>query len=252
MSYARSSRVIDDLRESIAHLEGGSAHKAVTLPFGVRQIDDHLPGGGIAFGAIHEFAGGGAGTVDGAAAALFAAGIAARSKGKILWCLTRPDLFAPAVSQAGLHPDRVIYCEGNKDEDVLASMEEGLSFGGFGAVVGELVRLPMTASRRLHLAAEKTGSLGLVVRRWRRQNEASDYGSPTASTTRWRISVLPSEHLPVAGVGRARWLAELIRVKAGECAEFEIGACDAKGRICLLPVSVDGSNTSTWRGSRAG
>jgi protein ImuA len=131
-------------------------------------------------------------------------------------------------------------------------MEEGLSFGGFGAVVGELVRLPMTASRRLHLAAEKTGSLALIVRRWRRQNEASDYGSPTASTTRWRISVLPSESLPVSGVGRARWLAELMRVKAGECAEFEIGACDAKGRICLLPVSVDGSNTSTWRGSRAG
>jgi protein ImuA len=36
-------------------------------------------------------------------------------------------------------------------------------------------------------------------------------------------------------------------VKAGECAEFEIGACDAKGRICLLPVSADGSDTSAWR-----
>ncbi|NWJ27546.1 ImuA family protein [Rhizobium sp. RM] len=252
MSHARTSRLIDDLRERIAHLEGAAARKATALPFGVRQIDEHLPGGGIAFGALHEFAGGGAGTVDGAAAALFAAGIAARSKGKVLWCLTRPDLFAPAISQAGLHPDRVIYCEGDKDEDVLASMEEGLSFGGFGAVVGELVRLPMTASRRLHLAAERTGSMGLVVRRWRRQNEASDYGSPTASTTRWRVSVLPSESLPVAGVGRARWLAELLRVKAGECAEFEIGACDAKGRICLLPVSADRPDTSAWRGSRAG
>lgn len=251
MSAVRE-QVLAELRERISALDGDVAKRKGSLPFGVRQIDEHLPGVGIAYGAVHEFAGGGAGTVDGAAAALFAAGIAARSKGKILWCLTRPDLFAPAVSQAGLHPDRVIYCEGNNDEDVLASMEEGLSFGGFGAVVGELVRLPMTASRRLHLAAEKTGSMGLVVRRWRRQNEASDYGSPTASTTRWRISVLPSESLPVAGVGRARWLAELMRVKAGECAEFEIGACDAKGRICLLPVSVDGSNTSTWRGSRAG
>jgi protein ImuA len=71
--------------------------------------------------------------------------------------------------------------------------------------------LPMNASRRLQLAAEKTGAMGIVLRRWRRQNEASDYGQPTASTTRWRISTLPSERLPVAGVGRARWLAELHR-----------------------------------------
>lgn len=243
--------ILEDLRERIAHLEGTTTRKANTLPFGVPEMDDRIPGGGLAYGALHEVAGGGAGTVDGAAAALSAAGIAARSKGKVLWCLTRPDLFFPAIAQSGLHPDRVIFCEGDKEEDVLASMEEGLSFGGLAAVVGELVRLPMTSSRRLQLAAEKTGTMGIALRRWRRQSEASDYGQPTASTTRWRVSVLPSEDLPVAGVGRSRWLAELMRVKAGECAEFEIGACDAKGRVCLLPVSADRSNSSTWRGSRA-
>lgn len=247
-----SANIISELRERIAHLEGGIARKVVVLPFGVPEIDRVLPGGGLTFGALHEFAGGGTDTVNGAAAALMVAGIAARTKGKILWCLTRPDLFFPAISQAGLHPDRVIFCEGDKEEDVLASMEEGLSFGGFGAVVGELVRLPMTASRRLHLAAEKTGTMALAVRRWRRQVEASDYGQPTASTSRWRISVLPSEPLPVAGVGRARWLAELMRVKAGECAEFEIGACDAKGRICLFPLSADGSDQAEWRTRGAG
>lgn len=252
MTHARTSKVLDDLRERIAHLEGTSTRKVAVLPFGVPEIDARLPEGGLGFGALHEVAGGGTGTVDGAAAALFVAGIAARSKGKILWCLTRPDLFFPALSQAGLHPDRVIFCEADRDEDVLASMEEGLSFGGLGAVVGELVRLPMTASRRLQLAAEKTGTIGLVVRRWRRQAEASDFGNPTASTTRWRISVLPSEPLPTVGVGRARWLAELMRVKAGECAEFEIGACDAKGRVRLLPVSRDRPDQATWRGSRAG
>jgi len=247
-----SANIISELRERIAHLERGIARKAIVLPFGVPEIDRVLPGGGLTFGALHEFAGGGTDTVNGAAAALMVAGIAARTTGKILWCLTRPDLFFPAISQAGLHPDRVIFCEGDKEEDVLASMEEGLSFGGFGAVVGELVRLPMTASRRLHLAAEKTGTMALAVRRWRRQAEASDYGQPTASTSRWRISVLPSEPLPVAGVGRARWLAELMRVKAGECAEFEIGACDAKGRICLLPLSADGSDQAAWRTRGAG
>lgn len=251
MSHARRPRALEELRDRIAHLERGHMREAAVLPFGVPEIDQRLPGGGIVIGALHEIAGGGTGTVDGAAAALFAAGIAARSKGKVLWCLTRPDLFAPAVSQAGLHPDRVIYCEADREEDVLASMEEGLSFGGLAAVVGELVRLPMTASRRLQLAAEKTGTLALAVRRWRRQTEAGDYGNPTASTTRWRISVLPSEALPTAGVGRARWLAELIRVKAGECCEFEIGACDAKGRVCLLPFSANGSDKAAWRRERA-
>lgn len=252
MSLVRNARVVEELRGRIAHLERSTSRRAVILPFGVPEIDSVLPGGGLAFGALHEFAGGGTDTVNGAAAALMVAGIAARTKGKILWCLTRPDLFFPAISQAGLHPDRVIFCEGDKEEEVLASMEEGLSFGGFGAVVGELVRLPMTASRRLHLAAEKTGTMALALRRWRRQAEASDYGQPTASTSRWRISVLPSEPLPVAGVGRARWLAELMRVKAGECAEFEVGACDAKGRICLLPLSADGSDQTSWRVRGAG
>jgi protein ImuA len=251
MTHARTSRVVDDLRERIAHLEGSSARRANILPFGIPDMDDRLPGGGLAYATIHEISGGGTDTVNGAAAALFAAGIAARTKGKILWCLTRPDLFFPALAQAGLHPDRVIFCETGREEDVLAACEEGLGFGGFGCVVGELVRLPMTASRRLQLAAERGKSMGLVVRRWRRQSEAKDYGQPTASTTRWRVSVLPSEPLPVAGVGRARWLAELMRVKAGECCEFELGAPDAAGRMCLLPIFADGKDQAGLSRRRA-
>ena len=52
--------------------------------------------------------------------------MAARSRGKVLWCLTRADLFAPAFAQAGLVPDRVIYVEVGDDKTVLACMEEGL------------------------------------------------------------------------------------------------------------------------------
>ncbi|WP_085026344.1 ImuA family protein [Ensifer aridi] len=248
MTAAREG-VISDLRERIASLEGGTVRKRGCLAFGVDEIDAVLPGGGLAYGALHEFAGGGSGTVDGAAAALCVAGIAARTKGQILWCMTRPDLFFPALAQAGLNPDRVVFAEADREEDVLATMEEGLGFGGLGAVVGEVVRLPMTASRRLQLVAEKTGTMGLVVRRWRRQTEASDFGQPTASTTRWRVSVLPSEELPVPGVGRPRWLLELMRVKAGECAEFIVGACDATGRIHLFPGSRDREDqTRRWDG----
>jgi protein ImuA len=165
MAHGAANLVISELRDRIQHLEGTSARLKQVLPFGVADIDDKLPGGGLAFGALHEFAGGGAGAVDGAAAALMVAGVAAQTKGQVVWCLTRPDLFFPALAQVGLPPTRVIFVESDKEDDVLASMEEALTFGGLGAVVGEVVRLPMMASRRLQLAAEKTGTLGMVVRR---------------------------------------------------------------------------------------
>jgi hypothetical protein len=74
------------------------------LPFGVEAIDQHLPEGGLALGALHEVAGCGNGAIDGAAAGLFTAGIAARTRRQVLWCVARQDLFAPAIAQAGLCP----------------------------------------------------------------------------------------------------------------------------------------------------
>ena len=244
MTVSAIQPAIAELRERIQHLEGGAAKHVGCLPFGVPEIDTVLPGGGLAYGALHEFAGAGAGAIDGAAAALCVAGIAARTKGKIVWCLMRPDLFFPALAQAGLDANRVVFVEADKEQDVLASMEEALSYGRLGAVVGELIRLPIVASRRLQLAAERRGTLALVVRRWRRQTEANDYSQPTASTTRWRVSVLPSQELPVPGIGRPRWLLELMRARAGECAEFTVGACDDQGRIDLLSRPVNGSHSS--------
>jgi protein ImuA len=241
MVDAPASPIIAELRARIERLEGGRRKGRSMLPFGIAEIDKVLPGGGLALGALHEVAGGGNGAIDGAAAALFSAGIAARTRGKVLWCITRQDLFAPALAQAGLSPGRVIYVEAGDEKSVLACFEEGLRHGGLGAVVAEVARLSMTASRRLHLAAEGSGSLGLAVRRWRRQTEAADFGQPTASVTRWRVTALPSTALPVPGVGRARWLVELLRCRAGESADFEVEACDGKGRLALSPLLADRS-----------
>lgn len=231
MRHSASPPIVEELRERIQRLEGAAARRRTVLPFGVKEIDRRLPGGGLALGALHEVAGNGA--IDGAAAALFAAGVAARTRGRVLWCLVRQDLFAPAIAQAGLSPDQVIYVEASDEKSVLACFEEGLRHGGLGAVVAEVARLSMTASRRLQLAAEGSGVIGIAIRRWRRQTEAADFGQPTASVTRWRVSVLPSTPLPVPGVGRARWQIELIRCRAGESADFEVEACDAKGRLAL-------------------
>lgn len=249
----RPEPAIESLRAQIEKIEGRGRRAKSVLPFGITDIDSRLPGGGLVLGALHEIAGGGNGAVDGAAAALFAAGVAARTKGKVLWVITRPDLFAPALAQAGLAPDRVIYVEAGNDKTVLACIEEGLRHGGLGAVVGEVARLDMTASRRLQLCAEGSGTIGIALRRWRRQTEASDFGQPTAAATRWRVSVMPSAALPVPGVGRHRWLLELIRARAGESADFEVEACDDSGRLALpaelvhRPASAEG-----WRRGASG
>ncbi|MGO4741438.1 ImuA family protein [Bosea sp. 2KB_26] len=229
----RPELAILSLRAQIERIEGTNRRAKAVLPFGIAEVDARLPGGGLALGALHEVAGGGNGAIDGAAAALFSAGIAARTRGRVLWCITRPDLFAPAIAQAGLGADRVIYVEACDDKTVLSCMEEGLRHGGLGSVVGEVARLSMTASRRLQLAAEGTGSIGIALRRWRRQTEAADFGQTTAAMTRWRVSVMPSAALPVPGVGRPRWLVELIRARAGDSADFELEACDDTGCLAL-------------------
>jgi protein ImuA len=86
---------IDELRARIRRLEGAAGRRRLVLPFGLKAIDRHLPGGGLALGALHEVAGGGHGAIDSAAPALFTAGLAARTRGKVLWCITRPNLFSP-------------------------------------------------------------------------------------------------------------------------------------------------------------
>jgi protein ImuA len=241
MLTSASLPVLTVLRERIRRLEQGAARRRSVLPFGVEAIDRHLPEGGLALGALHEVAGGGNDAIHGAAAVLFSAGIAARTRGQILWCVARQDLFAPALAQAGLLPDRVIYVDAGDEPSVLACFEEGLRHGALGAVVAEIAALSMTASRRLQLAAEGSGVIGIAIRRWRKRTEAASFGQPTAAVTRWRVSALPSTPLPVPGIGRSQWRLELIRCRGGDSAVFDVEACDAAGRLALPANLVHGS-----------
>lgn len=92
--------------------------------------------------------------------------------------MKRPDLFAPALSKVGLKPGRVIYLAAGDERALLACFEEGLRHGGLGAVGAEVSRLSMPASRRLQLAVKGASTLGLALRRWRRQAEAAEVGHP--------------------------------------------------------------------------
>ncbi|ESQ78669.1 ImuA family protein [Asticcacaulis sp. YBE204] len=247
---APTRSTLADLRARIRRLETVDGRERTYLPFGVREVDQRLPGGGLALGSLHEVAGGGSGAIDGAAAAAFCAGIAGRTGGQVLWCLTRSDLFPPGVAQAGLPPDRLMRVTADDEKSVLLAFEEGLRHGSLSAVVAEVGRLDMTASRRLQLAAESTGTLALALRRWRRETEAGDFGQPTAARTKWRVSEVLPEKLSVAGVARARWAVELLRVQGAECADFVLEACDEQGLVSLPAVLGDGAaspDTGIWR-----
>jgi protein ImuA len=183
---------------------------------------------------------------------LFTAGIAARLKGPVLWCLTRRDLFAPGLMRAGLHPKQVIYAEARREREVLPLMEEGLREKGLTAVIGEVSRLGLTASRRLQLAAESTGVTALVIRRWWTVCEKDLIDSPTASVTRWRIAPAPSEAIPTPGIGRERWQIELLRCRNGEPHTWILEACDEKGRLALPADLADRPDQAPQRRTAAG
>lgn len=234
------------LRAEVRAIEGAGTRRAEGRPclaFGLADLDDRLAGGGLASG-LHEVAAASPAPGDDAAATLFLAALAARfaiaagAGGQVLWALSRRDLFAPGLAQAGLTPDRLLYAECRNDEEVLAVMEEGVRHGSLAAVVGEAGRMAMAAGRRLQLAAEEGGTAALLLRRWRKAG-ADPLGQPSPAMTRWRIGCAPSAPLPFAGIGRARWQVMLVRQRGGAPHEWLLEAPDAEARLALPARSGD-------------
>jgi len=248
MNEVRRQEVLAELKARVRASELGNrpAGTLPSLPFGLPEIDSTLPSGGLMLGAVHEVLGGGPDSVHGAAAASFLGGILARTEGPVIWTFVRRDLFAPALAGVGLHPDRVIYVEAGDSKTVLLVLEEALRHVGLGGVVGEIDGpVGLTASRRLQLAAEASGVLGLIMRRPRRLAVNAET-EPTAAHTRWRVTAVPSG-LPLSwspetpGVARGRWKLDLLRCRGGEPKSFVVGACDATGRLGLPADLADGS-----------
>ena len=239
-STLRASPAITQLRERISRIERIHARGAPerSIPLDIEAIDRTLPTGGIRLGALHEAASAGPDTEHAAAATLFIAGILARVEGPILWVLRQADLFAPGLAGAGLQPDRIVFAEAGKH--VLPVMEEGFRHSGLAAVVAEYTgRLSLVASRRLQLAAEQSGILGILIRRSHSFDDPI-LNEPSAAVTSWRIAALPSPpalpHNPdTPGLGRARWRLNLTRCRGSEPGAWTVEACDATGRLGLVP-----------------
>lgn len=240
---------LDQLRAMLSAIDGTGFRRRPVLPFGLEQLDSKLADGGLRLDALHEISGATPDLTDDCAATTFLGGIAARCWGPVLWVVRRRDLFAPGLAQVGLDPKRVIYAEARDDDELLAIMEEGLRHRGLGAVIGEVKRLAMPATRRLQLVAEGGRTIALLLKRHAR--EGSDpLGAPSAAVTRWRIGCAPSAPLPVEGVGRPRWDVSLARQRGGESFQLLVEACDATGR-CALPAPLVARPRAAGRAARA-
>lgn len=231
---------IADLR---AHVAAMAASARPALATGVPEMDRRLRLGGIATDAVHDVAAASPSLSDDAAATLFVAGLAARlararEGGQALWSLTRFDLYAPGLEQAGLAANMLLFAQGKDDAEVLAVAEDGLREGALAVVVAEVKRANMVATRRLQLAASEGGVPVVILRRWRRASSCP-LAEPSAAVTRWRIGSAPSARLGLPGVGRACWQVELVRQRGGEPFSLVLEACDGEGRLALPAAARD-------------
>ncbi len=212
------------LRRAIRGIEEAGSPEQPRLPLGVPEIDRALPGGGLRLGCIHEVAGDESAT--GFCAALLARALAGgRRRGALLWLARDDDLYAPGLVRYGIEAGQLLVVSRlRRRDDMLWAMEEALRCRAVRGVVAETGGTGLAAGRRLMLAAEGTGVLGLVLSRGngtalphrrghgdepRRRSGAGVRGA----VSRWRVTAAP---------GGTKWRVALLHCRGGKPAEWAL------------------------------
>ncbi len=242
MSHIRKMKIAR-LREQVGRIATGTAlagHTAsarfgeTSFPEGERFLPE-----GLSTGSIHEIEGVTWDTETGAAASGFAAALLARcAPGMILWAVRQEPPFPPRLASFGLDADRVIFCRCPNDKEVLAALEEALRTRGIIAAIGEVSRVTLTESRRLHLICERSGATGLILRRQFHGAALRRKAQGSAATTRWRIHFAPTEPSE-PGLGPPRWRLDLLYCRGGMPASFLVEWSDETGDLRLVAKLAD-------------
>ena len=199
------------------------------IRFGDREIDSALPWGGLPRGVLHEVVAGDYGAGVGFVAALLgrlAAAADNRDK-QILWCLPPAGLYetgnfyAPGLAAFGIDPAQVLAVRGRRDADIQWTMEEGLRCQALMAVVGEVRGLDLTASRRLQLAARRSGVTAFFLMQG--SERAKSQREPSAAVTRWRVTSVAADMPQPGSLHDPAWELELIRCRAGLPRQWRVG-----------------------------
>lgn len=191
------------------------------IRFGDCEIDGALPWGGLPCGVLHEVV-----AVDYGAGISFIAALLGRLAAstdnrdkQILWCLPPAGLYetgnfyAPGLAAFGIDPTQVLVVRGRRDADIQWTMEEGLRCRALMAVVGEFRGPDLTVSRRLLLAARRSGVTAFVLMQGSKHTEFQR--EPSAAVTRWWITSVAADVSQPGSLHDPAWQLELIRCRAG-------------------------------------
>jgi protein ImuA len=189
------------LRDTLAGLTTRAPGGAASAPIPI-FADSSLIGAGLARGALHEVCAASPGS-----GVAFAAILLARCGGQVLWISTEQEsnlVWPPGLIPFGLAPESLILARAARWPEALWAMEEAMrcpALGGAVLMVGAGQGLDLTATRRLHLAAEAGGVFGLLLR-------PDGAAGASAARTRWHIAPLASDAAP-------RWRLTLLRQRGG-------------------------------------
>lgn len=147
-----------------------------------------------------------------------------------LWVFVdgQQQLHAAGFASLSLDLRRMVLVKPERPNDVLWAVEQALRTRGVGVVLCEVDRLSSAAFRRLQLAAETGGSLGILLRPERVRHQ------PSWAEYRLLVRPLATAGPPSASHPRRRLLVEVLRGRKGFTTESVIVELDdADGRVCL-------------------
>ena len=236
----RRRAVTEALRRAIRGIEEAASPEAPHLSLGAAEIDRALPGRGLRLGCIHEVTGDEAAT--GFCASLLAraasAQTAAGRPGSLLWLSRGSDLYAPGLVRFGIEAGcLIVVTELGRDADMLWAMEEALRCPAVSGVVAETGGMGLAAARRLMLAAEGTGVLGLALSQG--GDGAGRRGAAVRSAySRWRVT-------RAAVSGHARRRVSLLHCRGGKPAEWLVRWTEDGWRVTEPAQASDYSAPAT-------
>ncbi|QXM24531.1 hypothetical protein KO353_15030 [Elioraea tepida] len=203
------------LREVLARHQAAPRAARVGLAQG---IDEVLPGGGLARGAVHEVI-----LSEPGSCTAFCGYLLGRAGGLAAWIAPpqADDLpWPPGLAALGLAPADLLLIDASGD-DALWAAEQALRSPALAAVAAVLPRLDLTVARRLQLAAEAGGTLGLVLRPDEARSSAAGR-APTAARTRWRVSSLAGAGGAPHRLGASRWRLDLLLARGGRPGSWDV------------------------------
>ncbi|MCR4413671.1 MAG: hypothetical protein NUV77_14725, partial [Thermoguttaceae bacterium] len=210
-----TEQFLQNLRDEIARLETARFPSgAGIVSSGCQGLDHLLPRGGFRRGTLVEWLSQGEGT--GRETLVFlAAREACREGGAVVVLDPARDFYPPASLRLGIPPELLIVVQPANPTDHLWALDQSLRCAGVAAVLAKIERLDGRTFRRLQLAVEQGGGLGLLLRPDTARRE------PSWAEVRLAIEPVP---IPVPSA-RRRLKIEVLRVRGGargECIEVEI------------------------------